>query len=94
MKRISAYNSKLNQSKEPKSSHSLQKKLRKSSVISKKLSPKIIDSQIKTNFYESSIYKSQVEKKKVLTKETEYTRKKSIKNTGLNSLYSKLIFQD
>ena len=57
------------------------------STISKKLSPKIIDSQIKTNFYENSIYKSQIEKK-VTVPSQEFQKKKSPKTDTLKSFYS------
>ena len=56
--------------------------------ISKKLSPKILDSQIKTNFYDNSIYKSQIEQK---TK-PDVPKRKSSKNITSSSFYSIDIF--
>ena len=69
-------------------SYSLIRNSISNSNISKKLSPKILDSQIKTNFYDNSIYKSQIEQK---TK-PDVPKRKSSKNITSSSFYSIDIF--
>jgi hypothetical protein len=68
-------------------SYSLIRNSISNSNISKKLSPKILDSQIKTNFYDSSIYKSQIEK----TTQPDMPKRKSSKNITSTSFYSMII---
>ena len=75
--------------KDSRLSYSLLKNSIGQSTISKKISPKILDSQIKTNFYEKSIYKSQLEKK-VSSSIHDQIKKKSSKAQTLKSFYSKI----
>lgn len=63
--------------------HSLLRNSISNSALSKKLSPKIIDSQIKTNFYEKSIYKSQLDRK------PDDAPKRKSKNMTSGSFYSR-----
>lgn len=65
-----------------KDQNSLARNSISSSTVSKKVSPKILDSQINTNFYEKSIYKSQ------LDRQNDEGRRRS-KNMTSASFYSK-----